>query len=204
MLNLLTCRIKRGIDVNRSARAFLQMVRPELKILARYAVKGTNIDPDTALADLESFTMDQIQHVYLMGETFWPLPFLFGKPDGRVRRFAGAYSKKTKRFEATHVLEGGDSAFGNPAWDNHVESEPEELDNELTRAARGVVDDGITLSLTEYRVMKFCLSNASDAKRPLNGLHVYLARTTGQPRTKVTKFFKDASDKVRREVLETT
>jgi hypothetical protein len=45
--------------------------------------------------------------------------------------------------------------------------------------------------------------NALEAKRPLNGLHVFLSQTMGVVRARVTKIYKDACDKTKKEVLST-
>jgi len=196
--NLLVCRIKRGIEVNRSAKLFLQMVRPILKKFAKRAIAGTNIDIETALADLESQTIEYLQHYYVMGEIAYPLHYLFGQPNGVIRHFSNNYARKTRRYEETHVLSDTSEPEAGSAWEAQQPSpdEQEELETEVTRAARAVIDDGMTLTLPEYRVLKFCLTNAMEAKRPLNGLHVYLARNMGVVRARVTRIFADAGKKL--------
>lgn len=205
MTNLLVCRIARGIDLNRSSKLFLEMVRPMLKLLAKEASRGTNVDLDTALADLESQCIVYLQHNYLQGEIAYPLHYLFGIPKGVLRRYASNYGRKERRYETTHQLatagpgsEDEDAEQVEPSWDPREEVEPLEL--QRTRVAREVLDDGITLTLAEYQVLSFCLANALDAKRPLNGLHVYLGRTMGVGRARVTKIYSDALRKVRMEV----
>lgn len=191
--NLLVCRIKRGIDVNRSAKLFLQMVRPKLKALAHAAVRGTNIDVDVALADMESQTIEQVMRRYMMGEIGYPLHFLFGMPNGVMGHYASNYAKKTRNYEDVHILE-------NVNDEETAAPEPEPDVNEVTQLAREVVDDGLTLSLSEYRVLKFCLSNASEAKRPVNGLHVYIARQMDIVRGRASRLAKDATEKMVAEV----
>ena len=200
--NLLVCRIKRGIDVSRSARLFLRLVRPKLRTLAKNAVRGVNIDIDIALADLESQTIEYLQHHYIMGEIAYPLHYLFGQPNGVVRHFANNYARKARKYESHHAFTDGDELAGNSKHDEHVI--PEEpgttTDTDETREARKVLEDGITLSLHEYRVARFCLHNATEAKRPLNGLHVYLAKTMGVARARVTRIWADSAKKLVREV----
>lgn len=197
ILNMLVCRIKRNIEVNRSAKLFLQMVRPKLKTFAKTSVRGTNIDLGVALADLESQTIEYIQQSYVMGEIAYILHYLFGQPNGVIRHFANNYARKTRKYEETHVLEDLE-ASDESAYDPYNPSDEHETD--LTKAARSVIDDGVTLTLHEYRVLSFCLANATEAKRPLNGLHVYLSRTMKVVRARVTRIYKDASEKVAREV----
>lgn len=218
--NLLVCRIKRGIEVNRSAKLFLQMVRPKLKSFAKLAIRGTSIDMDTAIADMESETINYIQHHYVMGEVAYPLHRLFSPQNGHITFYARNYAKRTRLFEDNHVLDSGDEVHPQgteggaktPLWDRQrytglhgrpvgpcddvTIDEDEDTQTEMTRVARAIIDDGITLSLSEYRVLAFCLANAGDAKRPLNGLHVYLARTMGAVRARVTKMYADATRKL--------
>lgn len=199
VLSLLFCRIKRGYEVNRSSKLVLKMVYPKLKTLAEYAIRGTNIDLDTALADLQSMTIELIQKTYVMGDVAYPLHFLFGEPKGRILLYAKNYARSEKRFDEHHAL------YANP---NDVEEEEgydpqsdEDTTTDSTRIARDVLDDGLTLTLQEYRVLSFCLANASDQKRPVNGLHVYLGRVMAQPRAKITKLSSDATEKLKKEVL---
>ncbi len=67
VLNLLVCRLKRGIEINRTTKLILQMLQPKLHVLATRAIRNTNIDLSTALADLESATIQCLQHQYIMG-----------------------------------------------------------------------------------------------------------------------------------------
>lgn len=202
--NMLVCRIKRGIDVNSSAKLFLQMMRPILKKFAKQAIRGTHIDAETALADLESQTIEYLQHFYVMGEIAYPLHYLFGQPNGVIRHFANNYARKTRRYEETHVLDLDFPDAAETPDENAVRPDAEdESETEATRAAREVIDDGITLTLPEYRVLKFCLSNAIEAKRPLNGLHVFLSHTMGVVRARVTKIYADSTKKLVAEVRST-
>lgn len=196
ILNLLTCRIKRGIEVNRSAKLFLEMVRPKLKTYAKMAVRGSNIDIETALADLESETIGYIQHHYMMGEIAYPLHRLFSPQNGHITFYARNYAKKTRKWEDMNTLQDGDELREDQADTSTVE----ETETDETHQARLVVEDGISLSLSEYRVLKFCMTNTIEAKRPLNGLHVYLSRNMGVVRARVTRIFKVATEKVVDEV----
>ena len=194
--NLLVCRIKRGIEVTKSAKLFLEMVRPALMKAAKKAIQGTNIDMATAMTDFESKTIEYLQNLYVMGDRAYPMHFLFGLPNGYIRRFANNYAKKTRRYEAMeHLLLDDKSRNQIERHEEHTQTE-EETETAETKVAREVIEDGISLTLHEYRILKFCLSNATEAKRPLNGLHVYLARTMGCARARVTKIFADASKRV--------
>lgn len=197
IISLLVCRIKRNIDVDRSAKTLLHMLRPKLKTLARHAVRGTRIDTATAMADLESTTLEYLQHYYVMGEIAYPLHYLFGMPHGVMKHYADNYGRKTKRYEETHQLEAEPL---NETATAFTSDDGTHGPSDLMRRTRAVIEDGTTLNLAEYHVIRFCLDNAVEARRPMNGLHVYLARQIGINRTKCTKIFSDAKEKVVAEV----
>ena len=53
-----------------------------------------------------------------------------------------------------------------------------------------IVEDGVTLSLAEYRVLKFCLANAQEsAPTPVHGLHQALAQILDTRRRAVTRMY---------------
>lgn len=174
------------------------MVRPKLKTYAKIAVRGTNIDIETALADLESQTIEFIRQIYIMGDRAYPLHFLFGQPNGHIKHYANNYARKTRKYEDYHTHLDGDELLEGQA-DTTVYEEQETPE---TQKAREVVDDGISMTLAEFRVLKFCLMNTTEAKRPLNGLHVYLARNMGVVRARVTRIYKTATQRVVQEVRE--
>lgn len=213
--NLLVCRIKRGIDVNRSCKLFLEMVRPALKAFSKKAIRNTAIEPDIALADFESKTIELLQNTYIQGEYGYPLHFLFGQPRGHIRLYSYNYAKDERKNNDHMFLQKSDSL---QTWDSLQNKHPTEVDDmaefygparltgasgcsgsnethyqtDKTSAAREVIYDGVTLDSTSFRVASFCLTNASEAKRPLSGLHVYMSKVTNIPRTKVTKIWSDS------------
>jgi hypothetical protein len=176
----------------------LSMLRPKLRALARFAIRGTALDLDIVVAELESATIESLLKNYVMGEIAYPLHYLFGHPNGVIRHYANNYAKKARRYEDTYTVV---SNLAEQIKDTY-EYEDEEEDTKRTKMAREVLEDGVTLSLVEYRVMKFCLTNATEARRPLNGLHVHLAKTMGVVRARVTKIYADATRKLQAAVEE--
>jgi len=193
----------RGIDVDCSMRAFLEMVRPKILKLSKYAIRHTSISMDTAVADFESQAFEELRTKYVMGAVAYPLHFLFGTPNGHLFRYANNYGKKTRRFESTHsygLKEGALEGLLTSAYT--VTENPEALGpNPTTQMARNVVEDGLTLSLLEYRIFKFCMTNAGEARRPLHGLHVFLSRSLNVNRARITRIYSDAVAKVSAETL---
>lgn len=193
--NLLACRIQREIDVDRNVKAFLQVVRPKLKALAKQAIAGTSIDMDIALRDLEAQTVVVLQNKLVIGDIGYPLHYLFGIPKGLITCYAKNYAKKQKRNEAYEEEPLDETHHLNESYDPREAVEEEETSK--TRHARYVIEDGITLTSLEYLVIRFCLDNAQHAKRPLNGLHVILAKLTGLTRNRITRIYADALEKIK-------
>ena len=71
------------------------------------------------------------------------------------------------------------------------------LSRSIDQAMR-VVEDGVTLSLSEYRVIRFCLTHARDdgSIRILDGLHRFLAAQTGSSRQVATRLFASAERRI--------
>jgi hypothetical protein len=71
------------------------------------------------------------------------------------------------------------------------------LSHSIDQAMR-IVEDGVTLSLSEYRVIRFCLTHARDdgSVRILDGLHRFLAVQTGSSRQVATRLFASAERRI--------
>lgn len=69
---------------------------------------------------------------------------------------------------------------------------------ERLSAAEAILDDGLTLPLHEYRVLRFCLANARSAPRKgaVRGLQNYLADQMGVSRRVVCRLFARASQRL--------
>lgn len=206
--NLLVCRIKRGIQRDKSTRLLLELLKPKLMQMATEIINATGatgLERENVLLDVQSATIEQLMHHYVMGEIGYPLHYLFGMPNGVMRRWVTSQITKTRKHSATYMLSFNDAARNNDddwaaSFLGTVETDEIMSDahtRELAGEIEDIIDDGITLRLSEYRVLKFCTDNASDAKRPLNGLHIYLGRVMNVVRSRVTKLMADATSKVR-------
>jgi hypothetical protein len=77
----------------------------------------------------------------------------------------------------------------------HLVHRPEEYDDhaesrDRNKKALDIVDDGVTFPLSEYRVLRFCLTNANDAASvPTAGLHQHLSKTMRSSRKSVTRLY---------------
>lgn len=219
VLNLVVCRMKRGIAREDTTRLFLSMIRPKLMQLALHATKGTRKPTEDALHDFETEAYEAIVRRYEIGEVAYPLHFLFGFPNGALRRFAASYRDRLVRHDVTHasfdvdgidpdrrivalnasatrgtILSPPPSAMCMPTFDEDIDDKRVTAKMDL---ARFVLEDGVTLTTAEYRVLRYSLDNARDgSRRLLNGLHVHLARILGVPRTRVAKLYSDATEKL--------
>lgn len=218
LTNLLVCRIKRGIDVNRSSVMFLQLVRPKLKTYSKRIQQSARIDRHEVMTDLESATIETIHKLYVLGGVGFPLHFLFSPKMGHIRFFAINYVKKLRKFGDFHSFgdevsvgsEGTqveDMSWNNSpglvskSWNSHYDPRDETDETDIyTQRVRAIVDDGLTLNLSEYKTLKFCLDNAGKGKKPFNGLHLYLAKQMNVNRARISVVSSEAIEKVKVEL----
>jgi len=191
-INLIICRMLRGIDQDRSARILLELLRPKINKIAqdmnRRLGPAITLDIDEATADIESAIIEYLLGHYLMGELAYPLYFLFGGKNGVMWRWSLAYvSKARKAWKGLYPVGSAASTdaegdfehrlarLNAASTDNRVthfefetasQVEDALIDKmerkEQVRQARRVIDDGVTFRLAEYRVLSFCMANARD------------------------------------------
>lgn len=92
------------------------------------------------------------------------------------------------------ILEGSGSMTYNPYAQ-------EDSASNLGRQVNNIIDDGVTLNSNEYRVMKFCMSNANEANntRHIDGLHICLGKLMSVSRPRITRLYKRAKDKIKKQ-----
>lgn len=221
-INLLICRIHRGIDRDKSTRQLLELLKPKIGRITQVIMQkvGPAITPDPAVVenDVAAAIVEYLTSYYQWGDLAFPLFFLFGGKSGVMHRWTLAYStRKRKEWRNTYPMGGisadADGAFEDrldrlqsaatggalTSWD-HGESPGEREVNLTTKLdeqarlqkVRQIVDDGMSLSLSEYRVFTFCLDNAAETGRPINGLHAFLAQRMDIVRSRVARLFQDA------------
>lgn len=206
-INLLVCRIKLGLNVERSTRTLLRMLRPQTVTTANWIVRTVGgLELDDVIAETESAIIEYILRSYNMGERAWPLQYLFGRPNGVIRGWSMHYMNRIRRYRFTHMQwqqEDDDelNSLNMQATHRRIKTAPDQQttafddteneDYEVDPAVRAV-DDGVTLPLREYRVMKFCLTNADTQSTysPAMGLHTYLAGASDVQRSTITKWYR--------------
>lgn len=191
------------------------------------SVHPFTVDLDEVIADLEAVCIETLLEKYELGGNAWPLRYLFGKPNGGVRVWAMKYANKVRREGYTHYQygsftdeDGNDLEWKLKAANARItagrvmasypgsrplgsgapaEAEPDPERDEQHSQAIATVEDGISLSLSEYRVMRFCLTHAhtfENPRSPITGLHGFLAAHTGVVRQNISRYYRNASYKL--------
>lgn len=209
VVNLLVCRLKRGIAKEKSTGTLLTLIQPKIRMIARRIQSPNDLASRQDLErDIQSVIVESLLTKYILGDYIHPLRWLFSQPHGAVTRWAARYAKRQRREANAVVRYGTDTDFDSTlialnylASDRRILSGPAtrvrdvlEYDPQLeehARAARvaAVVDDGHTLTTDEYRVLSFCLTNTGLLE---DGLHRLLAVRMGVSRQVVTKLFSTA------------
>jgi len=222
VVNLLVCRIKLGLERNKSARLLLKMLRPKTLTLMKFiqdTLSPDCVDGDTLISEIESAVIERLLVHYVLGDRATPIHFLFETQFGGMKSWALNYVNALRRYNQTHLFVDDSSVDGlqddrdyetrlrvlNAAstrglvhdlpFGYDMNTEDEEKDEFSTDVAQAldIVNDGITLNIHEYRVLAFCLRNASTtAASPVRNLHVYLSTITGFNRSRVTRLYTNA------------
>lgn len=203
--NLLVCRLKRGIDVNRTTRAFLSLIQPGTRKIAKYVATRTNARFAQVVTELESIAIEAILTDYVMGEIISPLPWLFQHRRGCLRLWAlrtvRAYERDQQRMVSysrkTELVDGRTFESGNSrrqvSPENFIVRSPyddpsdDRLMSDRCQHALELVEDGKTLTAAEYRAFRFCLKNARGPSATTTWLHRHLAESMGVLRKDVSR-----------------
>lgn len=201
IINLLVCRIQNKIERQKSTVVLLQMIRPQLQKMARSMKDdyvGSSLQLDELVREMESTVVEHILTHYVIGEIAYFTYYLFGYPNGIMRKWVAWRLAKSKKFFNTHYLT--EDPYQDPdtaSYDPYAETQDDRI-----ATASAMVDDCTTLRTNEYRIMKFCLMNAHDDRqtRMVDGLHLYMARVMEISRTRVTQHFRNAKQRILNEV----
>lgn len=191
-VNLIVCRIKRGIDVNRNTKALLQITAPKAVSFATgLSRESRHIDTSDTVCDVQSVMVESLLKEYVAGDSLHPLAFWFRRHSGSVTRWADRRLKSARRDDR-YLADDPDGLLveeGEPAREFDEQAEVKAT----CAHAIDLIEDGVTLSTREYRVIRFCLSNADESKSNLiDGLHVQLADLFGVKRNTVSKAYRRA------------
>ena len=217
VINILACRVKKGIKTNESAKLLLDMIRPNLVRLVNHArnrVGAGYIDMNSMIMDLESKIIESLldENGYRIGESAYLTEYLFGTnpKTGWVRKWILWDFSKQKRFFSRHTLSGtnpkSDTEEDISEQDRHAIAESESqntfeeehIDQNTIDKLMEIIDDGMTLNANEHRVIAFCLSHANESNktRLIDGTHTYLSNIMGVSRPRITRLYAVARKKL--------
>jgi hypothetical protein len=196
-LNLLVCRMKEGLKVDRTAKLILKMLRPKSISISNWIKERVpEVDHEHLLMEVESATIEGLLYHYKIHKAAYPLHYLYNKKIGYMSGWAKRYVDKHIRNSKNLVLIGTTI----PA-DLEPEAPPSDDPGvNLLRSTNALrmVEDGVTLTTSEYRVLKFCLAYAGELQKKsvVSGLHKKLAAYAGWSRRKAGRHYEKASQKL--------
>ena len=194
LINLLVCRLQRKIEVNKSTKLLLTLLRPKLRQTALSLVKTLSAEntEDEVILDLSAFVIEQLMSKYTVGEHMHPLRWLFNRPNGAVTRWSTRYRRAAYKRQRHEVLtESG--TLDNETVPGH-EYDPDAATYERNTRALQLIRDGVTFPLNEYRVLRFFLRNADNRPgMPHYGLPRRLSATSGRPAKQLVRTYASAA-----------
>lgn len=190
-----------------------------LKIASRMSRTLRNSRPvhiEDLVIEMESVAIQSLLTQYRMGEALHPLHWLFGRPNGAVTRWA--FKRVTTAQRESYLTSSYGLVQGRTGEDldltqrllrkNYSASQgrirqtlPAQLIQpafeydtdtairERTSRVLHTLQDGVTLSVVEFRAVSFCLHNASVTGAPLSGLHQALGQRAGTPRKAISRAY---------------
>jgi hypothetical protein len=229
LINNQICRLQLGIDRDQVAANLIKLYKPGMIRILSYAKQTGSMvgsDMDQILQDMQSTMIEYLLYDYKIGDRGRATPYLFDPHQGFLVKWAKWALGKQRKFYSHHELHSSnvsndddivhDDSYrsqhstqngGSNSWESIMEGsdsvrfDPFVVDeiSSLAKEVVDIIDDGITLNSNEYRVMKFCLSNANEANssRHIDGLHIYLAKLMGVSRPRITRLYSRAKDKIR-------
>lgn len=219
-LNLLVCRMKLGIKRDRSTKLLLQLLEPKVQSIVKFICSKCNVpDRRTLHGEVQSQIVEYLLTEYKLGERAWPLHFLFARPKGVMTGWALRYIERANSdqrvlaagFEPGVEIESlvddinASITSGRISQSPDVPSttdEPDDLRSDIPlNSANRTVEDGVTLTTREYRVLRFMLTHAEDhglftATAPGYGMRSRLAQHLDWPKRTVSRIYQQACHKI--------
>ena len=220
-INILVCRLKLGIDINNTTKALMAVFKPGVLSLissTKKKVEDGTIDYKDMIAEMHAYVIECILSKYSLGELNPVTNFLFGQKTGYLPKWCVWYINRFFKWNEKHVQsydtdkneeddtyheEDSEQHYTKLTDKAHVDDQTIDFEDPYTSSvvddAMKIVEDGITLNMHEYRVMKFALQNANDGNdvRMIDGIHIHQAHMMGVSRPRATRLFKRAREKLR-------
>lgn len=224
LVNILVCRLQRGVDRDKATTNLLQIFRPGMiRLITRAKDTGDihGVDIDRVLSDMQAVTIEYFVRDYKIGDRGRATPYLFDPKKGFLIKWLKYTINKHKRFYYHHELfdpisfkSGSADAADSDQYSKTLQAveflqhdpfnENVDIVSDLIRRVVDIINDGVTLNSNEFRVLKFCMANGNEANgtRHIDGLHIYLSKLMGVSRPRITRLYKRAREKIKREYTE--
>lgn len=229
LINILVCRLQKGININATTSNLLKILRPGIISLITHARQSGSLhgmDMEQIIADIQSTAIEYLIRDYKIGDRGRATPYLFNPQNGFLTKHIKWLANKSTKFYANHELHGD---FGsdqqenndydmahNPSdnmtsWDTTSVSDifspyvqEDETNPELLGEISSIIEDGMTLTCNEYRVIRFCSANCNESTniRHIDGLHIRMSKIMGVSRPRITRLYKRAKEKITAKYME--
>jgi hypothetical protein len=185
-----------GVEKDKSTKLLLTLLRPKLVSIAKYILRilhSHNLDEWTIIAEAESNLIETILNNYTLGDDVYLLQYLFSS-GGAMSMWKVNYIRKVQEYDREHTQLNVSEELADISHDDPEEDQSHVYDK--FRRALDIVYDGRTLTTKEYRILSFCLRNASTSGDPIHGLLSHMGNSMGHDRSWVSKLYTLASKKI--------
>jgi hypothetical protein len=220
-INILVCRLKLSINVNETTRTLLDIFKYGVLNLITHTKKRADdqdINYNDMHMEINAYIIECIMTKYSLGELNPITSFLFDFKTGFLPKWCIWYVNRTVKWherhqhidniksdtedENTEESNVDDSEahylYKKPQEEEHVNFE-DPFATSIVDDSLKIIEDGLTLNMNEYRVMRFALQNANDSNevRMIDGIHIHQAMRMRVSRPRATRLFKRAREKLR-------
>lgn len=141
-INILVCRLKLGIELDRTVKALLQLLQPKIQKTKRWidnAIRPHVVDSTTLQAEIECVVIERLMFKYVLGERASPIQYVFEHRNG-IQDWALRYANELRRYYKTNFVFGlvSDADDEDQSHENEFETQIRSLNSASTR---GVVHD---------------------------------------------------------------
>lgn len=193
-LNLLTCRIQYGIKEDNSLKHFFAMIKPKLQKVTKHYSNVVWADFEVYeenIAEMQAAIYDAVKTSYRVSSVLYITPYLFNFPAGVISRWLRNKISASLKYYKAHYLTDTISC--------DIQETEEMMYDDYIYAVKDLIEDGVTLTTDEYRILKFLMMNAREDRHPLrmcDRLLNYVEATTKLSKIEVRSILKNAKEKL--------
>ena len=186
------------------------------------------IDMEQLLTEMQSTAIEYLLYDYKIGDRGRATPYLFDPHQGFLTKWIKWMIGKNRRFYSHHELYDPNGSTnidydedphyqtqwtsqdsGGNSWDSIMEgsgsekydpySSDESEESNQSQEILNIIEDGYTVNSNEYRVIKYCLTNANEVNnsRHIDGLHLTLAKLMCVSRPRITRLYARSKAKIK-------